>query len=902
MITDQKFNLVDGINKILGKAKIDSILISFYRSSKPDYCFIGILEEEEKSHIQTLVLLEKGNKITNIIYPLAGSPNEKILKKKTHVYKKFAKRCFPEDIYIQRWGVRAYVSNPILDDEKNVIGFLVACYCDPIHETQDIIGQMILRREEIALELERKRRDSILGIRGKRFEALIRNSRDIFIITNRIGNVIYRAPSNDLVMGIPGEKSIGLNIFELIHPHDVPVVQKTFRAVVRKPGRTANIQARVRDISGEYKCIEGTLTNQLKEPTIHGIVVNYHDVSETRRISEEIAHNERRFRALIERSHDCISMLNADNERLYYSPSVTRILGYKPEELLGTDAHSLTHPDEIEEMRRIGDELRQAPNNSITYQARLRAKDGSWKRIEAIATNMLDDPDVGALVVNFRDISDRKSTEDQLKESERRFRVFLETVNLAALVLDPDGRIEFINDYLLKLTGRSRYDVIGSSFFEKFLEPDDKFVEVFRAGIKNDQIPLHFEMTIITNFRDERLINWNSTVLRNIEGAITGIACIGDDITDDRRNKERARLQMQRVSALHAIDVVISSSFDSRIVFSVIVDQIFNQMGVDAVRILAYDPTDHTLMHVADRGFNYSDRVIGSINLGDSHSGRVILERHTMRFPEPDNNSTPLPEIFNQEGFVIGYSTPMIVKGAVKGVIEVYNRSHLDPDSSWIEFFETLAGQAAISIENGEMFDRLERALADLTSAYDSTLEGWVRALDLRDKETIGHTQRVAMIVVRFALELGVSGDELVNIRRGALLHDIGKMGIPDYILNKAGPLTESERQIIERHPQYAYELLQPIAYLKPALAIPYSHHERWDGTGYPLGLKGEQIPLAARIFSVVDVWDALGSTRTYREKWNSQEMLDYLEQQSGKKFDPSIVKTFIDLYKRNLI
>ncbi|MGA9396929.1 MAG: HD domain-containing phosphohydrolase, partial [Anaerolineaceae bacterium] len=512
------------------------------------------------------------------------------------------------------------------------------------------------------------------------------------------------------------------------------------------------------------------------------------------------------------------------------------------------------------------------------------------------------DPVIGAVVINFRDISDRKKTEDQLRESERRFREFLETVNMAALVLDNEGRVEFINDYLLNLTGSSRDEVVGDSFFDRFLEQDDMFIDTYLAGIKNGRIPLHFESSILTSSGLKRLITWNNTILRNSEGIVTGIASIGEDITEFRKNEDRAKIQIQRVSALHAIDVVISSSFDARIVFSVIVDQIMNQMGVDAVRILTYDPGDQILTYTADRGFNNSDQMMGNLSLGESHSGRAILERQMIRFPESDSDVKTLPRIFEQEGFVVGYSTPMTVKGQVKGVIEVYNRSRLETDSSWMEFFETLAGQAAIALENNEMFDRLERTLADLTAAYDSTLEGWVRALDLRDKETIGHTQRVAMMVIRFALELGVSGDDLVNIRRGALLHDIGKMGIPDYILNKAGPLTDEERQIIERHPQYAYELLQPIHYLRLSLDIPYAHHERWDGTGYPRGLKGEEIPLAARIFSVVDVWDALGSTRTYREKWDQKKMVDYLEEQSGKKFDPSIVKVFIDLFKRNLI
>jgi PAS domain S-box-containing protein/putative nucleotidyltransferase with HDIG domain len=901
-MSDRKFLPVDGISRVLGRTKIDSILLSFYHSAKPDYCFIGRLDREEVCNIQTLSILRKGKKIPNIIYPLDDSPCSLVVKKKIRVYKRFVQRYYPHDTHIQEWAIHGYVGYPILDDDKKPIGLYAAFYMDPIQDTESILNRMNLGITEIARELENHYRLHSLGFREKRFETLIRNSRDIILIIDKKGKLIYRAPSNYMILGIPGEKAVGLSIFSLIHPEDIQKTRKTLKDVIKYPGKVVNIQVRARHVSGSYKWIDGTLTNQLDEPAIRGIIVNYHDISDTKIIDEEVARNERRFRALIERSQDCISLIGADNKRLYYSPSITRVLGYLPEELLGTDSYDLTHPDDLEEMHRIGLELRQTPYKTMTYQFRARAKDNSWKWIEAIATNMLDNPDVGAIVINFKDISDRKYTEDKLRESERRFREFLETVNLAALLLDTEGRIEFINDYFLHISGSSREEIIGTSFFTRFLEPADKFRETFFNGINDGLIPRHFESPILTNSGSNRLIAWNTTILRDVAGVVTGIACLGEDITEFRKNEDRAKVQIQRVSALHAIDVVISSSFDSRIVFSVIVDQIMNQMGIDAVRILTYDPDDQILTYTADRGFKYTDQMIGKLNLGESHSGKAILDRQTIRYPESDSDAKTLPRIFKQERFVVGYSTPMTVKGQVKGVIEVYNRSSIETDPSWMDFLETMAGQAAIAIENNEMFDRLERTLADLTAAYDSTLEGWVRALDLRDKETIGHTQRVAMMVVRFALELGVSGDDLVNIRRGALLHDIGKMGIPDYILNKAGPLTDDERQIIEHHPQYAYELLQPIQYLRQSLDIPYAHHERWDGKGYPRGLKGEEIPLAARIFSVVDVWDALGSTRSYREKWDQKQMLDYLQEQSGKKFDPSIVKVFIDLLKRNLI
>jgi PAS domain S-box-containing protein/putative nucleotidyltransferase with HDIG domain len=190
----------------------------------------------------------------------------------------------------------------------------------------------------------------------------------------------------------------------------------------------------------------------------------------------------------------------------------------------------------------------------------------------------------------------------------------------------------------------------------------------------------------------------------------------------------------------------------------------------------------------------------------------------------------------------------------------------------------------------------LQRANEDLREAYDRTIEGWVLALDLRDRETEGHTQRVTEMAIRLARELGCTDEELLHIRRGALLHDMGKMGIPDEILQKPGPLTDEEWIIMRRHPLYAYQMLSPIHYLNQSLIIPYCHHERWDGSGYPQGLKGEEIPLFARLFAVVDVWDALSSDRPYRKRIPAQEVANYLQEEAGRLFDPDIVGKFLPL------
>jgi putative two-component system response regulator len=193
----------------------------------------------------------------------------------------------------------------------------------------------------------------------------------------------------------------------------------------------------------------------------------------------------------------------------------------------------------------------------------------------------------------------------------------------------------------------------------------------------------------------------------------------------------------------------------------------------------------------------------------------------------------------------------------------------------------------------------LEHAHTELKAAYDATIEGWSRAMDLRDRETEGHTQRVTQLTLELAKEAGMNQEELVHVRRGALLHDMGKLGVPDAILHKPAKLTDEEWKIMRQHPQLAYDMLHPIAYLYPAIDIPYCHHEKWDGTGYPRGLKGEQIPLAARIFAIVDVWDALTSDRPYRRAMPEEDVLKYLKDQSGKHFDPQVAELFFKIIKQ---
>jgi putative nucleotidyltransferase with HDIG domain len=364
-----------------------------------------------------------------------------------------------------------------------------------------------------------------------------------------------------------------------------------------------------------------------------------------------------------------------------------------------------------------------------------------------------------------------------------------------------------------------------------------------------------------------------------------------------KQAEERIQRQVERLAALRNIDMAIMASLDLRAILYVLLDQVTSQLRVDAADVLLINPHSQTLEYAAARGFKTNVSVRSRMRLGEGYAGRAALERRTLSIPDitavDDFTHAPL---LTGDLFISYYAVPLITKGWVKGVLEVFHRSPLDPDPEWLEFLEALAAQAAIAIDNTSLFDDLQRSNVELSLAYDTTLEGWSRALDLRDKETEGHTQRVTEVTMRLARAIGVSEAELVHLRRGALLHDIGKMGIPDSILLKPGPLTDWEWDIMRRHPVYAYELLSPISFLRPALEIPHYHHEKWDGTGYPSGLKGEQIPQAARIFAIADVWDALRSDRPYRLAWPEEKVREHILSLSGTHFDPKVVAAFMGL------
>jgi response regulator RpfG family c-di-GMP phosphodiesterase len=363
---------------------------------------------------------------------------------------------------------------------------------------------------------------------------------------------------------------------------------------------------------------------------------------------------------------------------------------------------------------------------------------------------------------------------------------------------------------------------------------------------------------------------------------------------------DQSQRQVRRLTSLRDIDAAIASSFDLRLTLNILMDHTLNHLNVDAVNIGLYHPDLQTLTYLPGVGFNIPSPTRPQVRIGEGLAGKVILKQQICHI----TNLQSAPEasheqLIKREGFVTYIGIPLIVKGQIKGVFEIFHRMPLSPTPDWMEFLHTLAGQAAIAIDSSQLFENLQRSNQELIQAYDTTLEGWARALELRDRETEGHTRRVTELTIRLARYMGVRDSDLVNIHRGVLLHDIGKMGVPDHILKKKGELTKEEWAEMCQHPVYAYNLLSPISFLRGVLDIPYCHHEHWDGSGYPRGLKGEQIPLAARIFSVVDNWDALLSDRPYRKAWPQEKVIKHLKEIAGTMLDPRIVEIFLEMMEK---
>ncbi|MBO9325798.1 MAG: response regulator [Roseiflexus sp.] len=369
------------------------------------------------------------------------------------------------------------------------------------------------------------------------------------------------------------------------------------------------------------------------------------------------------------------------------------------------------------------------------------------------------------------------------------------------------------------------------------------------------------------------------------------------DISERKRAEAQIHRQVSRLTSLHAIGVAITASLELSATLNILLDRLIEELRVDAASVLLLNPRTMNLEAACSRGLP-SPIVQVPLCSEEGLAGMALRTQQTVSL-----TSVPAEMLLSERDralaalFAAYFAIPLRARGEIKGVLEIMLRESFTPDDHWWTFLEALAMQAAIAIETSVLFEELRRTHAELQQSYDATIVGWSRALDLRDHETEGHSERVTELTLRLARWMGLPEDQMEHIRRGALLHDIGKMGVPDAILLKPGPLSVDEWAIMRQHPVYAFRWLSAIPFLQPALDIPYAHHERWDGSGYPRSLRGEQIPMAARIFAVVDVWDALRSDRPYRAAWTEEQAVAYLRSLAGTHFDPQVVRAFLEMF-----
>ncbi len=628
------------------------------------------------------------------------------------------------------------------------------------------------------------------------------------------------------------------------------------------------------------------------------IQCNIRDITERKMAEKKVNYQAN----LLESVNDAIMAWNDQHKFTAWNTAAETLYGWKAKELLGIKDYEILNTEwpavDVPRMKRSIDKTGRWRGEAIQVH-----KNGSQIAVEVSSLVHRDNKGKisGYSSVNH-DITRRKQVNDELKLA------YITLSNIYNNLPEAIYKVDLVHNKVLHAS--PAHEAIFGYPCEEFIKNPQLWYEMVIAEDKGnvDEAIATFPTvkTLKMQFRILRPdgdIRWIESIIRptlDEKGRIIYLDAIFSDIHERKLAEQRIEQQLEHLTALRAIDRFIAGNFDLKLSLAEILSHVLHELHVDAADILLLNPKSQMLEYGAERGFRTQNDRNTKINLDESYAGLIVLERQLIEIQNlhEEPQDITFNTSFNDDHFHCYFGVPLIAKGQLVGVLEVFHRSALKPDIQWYEFLNSLAGQAAIAIDNSTLFDRLQRSNLELTRAYDATIEGWSRALDLRDKETEGHTQRVMEMTLKLVHAFGFTEMESIQIRWGALLHDIGKMGIPDHILHKPGPLSDEEWVVMKCHPRFAYELLFPIRYLREALDIPYCHHEKWDGSGYPRGLKGTQIPMVARIFAVVDVWDALSSDRPYREAWSKEKVNEYLISSSGTHFDPKVIEVFMEMLK----
>ncbi len=802
----------------------------------------------------------------------------------------------------------------------------------------------------------RKHAEGALRESEEKFRSIVEQSLAGIFKVDDSYHFVYANDELCHILDYPKEELIGMNFQDALAEESRAMVSGRYIRRQRGEQVPSRYELKIKCKSGEIRDAEMIVTvvkDSVGKPSTMGQLV---DITDRKKAEEVIKTSERRLLEALQVAkmgyweYDALNNLLTFNDQYYslHKTTVAAVGGYQMS--AERFAEEFIFPDDVPVFR---DELNRVMTTSDSeyqkqFDARLVCADGKvrwfnvWFRMEK-------DDEGRAIKLHgvSQDIHDRKLAEEKVQHHaahaealartatqinrqidldttltsvcENTVKVFNTRAAVIILVDSNSNTVNAISGYGLPFDYRKEIPAIPLSVLNKALNlfPDGpQVVQDYKSKARipgDDLIKKHDIKTIaFTRIKWQRQLIGVLIVLsignhRNFDDdELSLLQSLADESAQaimNTRYLNDASRRLERLEALRTIDNAIAASLDLRHTLAVFLDQLHHQLNIDAADILLFNPHSLTYEYAFGVGMHTDKLSLLEVRSDEEPIEMIVLDRHRVQIQdlrrESISDRTPA---FVAEGFVSYIGVPLIAKGKVRGVLELFHRSQKKYDEEWIDFLESLAGQAAISIDNAALFDDLQRSNMELSLAYDATIEGWSHALDLRDEGTEGHTQRVTRLTLELAREMGIDDEALIHIRRGAMLHDIGKMGIPDEILHKPDKLNPEELAAMKKHPGYAYEMLLKVRYLRPSLDIPYCHHEKWDGSGYPRGLAGEQIPLAARLFAVVDVWDALISDRPYRAAWSKEKAYKYIKEQSGKYFDPEIAATFLKIIEPALL
>ncbi len=803
---------------------------------------------------------------------------------------------------------------------------------------QEVANNLGFALYSIELDEIRTLNEETLRMSETRYKAVVEHSHDGILIVGEDYGFEYVNDKLCEILARRHEEIIGHDFREFLDEESHRLVSE--RYVKRQRGEDVPplYEFNILREDGEKRCVEISTAIVLDYDGKAKTIAQIKDITDQKLSEEALQESEEKHRKLIEITSEGFWFLDSEYKTIDVNQSLCNMLGYSRNEILGKTPFEFV---DAENEKILTDQISHITSTLHgTYEISLKNKKGNNISTLINATSYVDNNEKLAGSFAFvTNITERVQKEEVIKRYSERMQALNKIVirlikefdlnELVKLIvsqavhlvggiagcyneLSSDGKILDLNYHAgydtlpVDTTIKRGEGLVGSvwSAGETIIVDDyaawgdraQKWVEHYgHAALIGVPVKHQEDFFGVIEVKREpgKIFSEEDKSLLELFANQTAVAIHNVNLFD------RSNRRLKRLKALREIEETISSSLDLNLTLNILIKQLIENLNVDAGDILLHNCSLGTLEYITGWGFRTDALQHAQLRIGEGQAGRAALNRRIVHIPDLTQETMSLDRAkkIRLEDFITYFGIPLIAKGEVVGVLEVFNRVRFDPSSEWFNYLETLAGQAANAIDRLNLFDDLQISNINLSKANNDVITGWSRALELRDLETQGHSARVEKLTMKIARKLGVMGKELNYIRQGALLHDIGKIGVPDSILLKPAKLTDEEWEIMKKHPAFAYEMLSPIEHLRPAIDIPYCHHEKWDGTGYPRGLKGEDIPLSARIFAVVDVWDALRSDRPYRKAWSDEKALDYIKEQPGKHFDPQVVAVLLDIF-----